>query len=183
MRVEPQHADLRFVAIDAANAPHRLRAEFERVENAFLREQSRHLRVGHVRGDKHTTHLVGILQHARARWAWVSSAKISVCPGNGTPAARRASLLSGAVVTAATCPLSAALMASSTYVYPARPVAALIVPVSKSLSAMALRSNTHGPSASAKPSMYAVGFVKPHCSAACSSTARSPKHNRHTPPG
>ena len=61
MRVEPQHADLRFVAIDAANAPHRLRAEFERVENAFPREQSRHLRVRHVRSDKHTTHLAGIL--------------------------------------------------------------------------------------------------------------------------
>ena len=66
-------------------------------------------------------------------------------------------------------------MASSTYVYPARPVAALIVPVSKSLSGMALRSNTHGPSASVKPLMYVVGFVKPHCSAACSSTIRSPK--------
>ena len=66
MRVEPQHADLRLVAIDAANAPHRLRAEFERVENAFLCEQLRHLRVGHVSGDKHTTHLAGILQHACA---------------------------------------------------------------------------------------------------------------------
>ena len=53
------------------------------------------------------------------------AAKISVWPGKLMPAACRASLLSGAVETAATWPASAASIARSTYVKPARPVAAL----------------------------------------------------------
>src|SRR4030095_13391586 len=62
------------------------------------------------------------------RRALVRSAKISVWPGKLIPAACSASLLSGAVETAATWPARAASIARSTYVKPARPVTALPSP-------------------------------------------------------
>ena len=60
----------------------------------------------------HRTSLEYCSMHARC--TCVLAAKISVCPGKEIPAARSASLFNGAVVTAATWPPSAALMAFST---------------------------------------------------------------------
>ena len=134
--------------------------------DAFLREQSRHLRGGG--GDKHTTHLVGILQHARALGVGRVRQKSPCAPGTERPP--RAGLLverrrghrrhlstergiDGVLHTCIPHALSRVL----------------IVPVSKSLSAMAL--NQHARPLPPRPSRRcAVGFVKPHCSAACSST-------------
>ena len=62
------------------------------------------------------------------RLAFVRAASISVCPGNGLPAARMASLLIGAVTIASTKPSRARWTAPATASIAARPPAALARP-------------------------------------------------------